>query len=114
LATPIQVTAQNIALPPRFVFANPGGGGNTDLPRYTGGDIATKPAALYVVPKTVETVCPSATSGQLAQLGAQIGGLIREVRGEQGADAPPQDTVQDSKPGLLQRADKLIDELSKI
>jgi hypothetical protein len=113
LATPITVTAQNIALPPRFVFTVPGGGGNTDLPRYTGGDIAAKPAALYVVPKSFETVCPTATSGQVSQLGAQIGGFLRDVRGEQQGD-PTQDAVQDSKPGLLQRADKLIDELNKI
>jgi hypothetical protein len=97
----------------KFTFATPGGGGNTELPRYTGGDIASKPAALYVVPKTFETVCPNNTSGQVAQLGAQIGGFLREVRGEQASD-PKQDVVEDSKPGLMQRADKLIDELSKI
>jgi hypothetical protein len=114
LTAPIPVTAQNIQLPAKFAFANPGGGGNTELPRYSGGDIATKPAAIYVVPKTFDTVCPSAQSGQVAQLGAQIGEFIRTIRGE-GQSAPAgEDAVQDSKPGLLERANKLVDELNKI
>jgi hypothetical protein len=115
LTAPIPVTAQNIALPAKFAFANPGGGGgNTELPRYAGGDIATKPAAIYVVPKTFETVCPSAQSGQIAQLGAQIGEFTRSIRGEGGAAPGAEDAVQDSKPGLIERADKLVDQLNKI
>jgi hypothetical protein len=113
LATPIQVTPQNISLPPKFLFANPGGSGNTELPRYSGGDIAKSPAALYIVPKTFDTACPSAQNGQIAQLGAQIGDFIRTIKGEGGAPAGT-DTVQDSKPGLIERADKLADSLSKI
>ena len=112
LSAAIPVTAQNISLPAKFTFANPGGGGNTELPRYTGGDISKQPAALYVVPKTFETACPSATGGQIVQLAAQIGGFIRDVRGEQ--QGTPTDAVQDSKPGLLERADKLIASLNKI
>jgi hypothetical protein len=113
LTAPIPVTAQNIALPAKFAFANPGGGGNTELPRYAGGDIATKPAAIYVVPKTFDTVCPSAQAGQIAQLAAQIGEFTHSIRGE--AQAPAgEDVVQDSKPGLVERADKLVDQLNKI
>ncbi len=114
LTAPIAVTGQNIQLPAKFAFANPGGSGNTELPRYAGGDIATKPAAIYVVPKTFDTVCPSAQNGQVAQLGAQIGEFIRTIRGEGQGSAPGEDVVQDSKPGLLERASKLVDELNKI
>jgi hypothetical protein len=114
LTKPIDVTAQNIKLDATFTFANPGGSGNTSLPRYTGGDIATKPAAIYVVPKTFETVCPSAKAGQITQLGAQIGEFLRTIRGEGQGGAGADDVVQDSKPGLLERADKLMDQLNKI
>jgi hypothetical protein len=114
LSAPISVTAQSITLPPKFTFANPGGSGNTELPRYSGGDIATKPAAIYVVPKTFETVCPSAQSGHIAQLGAQIGEFIRTIRGEGQGGGGAEDAVQDPKPGLIERADKLADQLSKI
>jgi hypothetical protein len=114
LVKPIEVTATNIKLDPTFTFGNPGGGGNTSLPRYTGGDIASKPAAIYVVPKTFDTVCPSAQSGQIAQLGAQIGEFIHTIRGEGAGAAAPTDAVQDSKPGLIERADKLADQLNKI
>jgi outer membrane murein-binding lipoprotein Lpp len=113
LAAPIQVTPQNISLPAKFTFANPGGSGNTELPRYSGGDIARSPAAIYVVPKTFETACPSAQNGQIAQLGAQIGDFIRTIKGE-GAAPAGTDSVQDSKPGLVERADKLADALNKI
>jgi hypothetical protein len=113
LSAPIPVTAQNISLPPKFVFTSPGGSGNTELPRYAGGDIATKPAAIYVVPKTFDTVCPSAQSGQIAQLAAQIGEFTHSIRGE-GQPAGNDDVVQDSKPGLVERADKLMDQLNKI
>lgn len=114
LTAAIPVTASRIELPAKFAFANPGGGGNTELPRYTGGDIAKTPAAIYVVPKTFDTVCPSAQSGQVAQLGAQIGEFIRTIRGEGTGAAPGEDAVQDSKPGLVERANKLVDELNKI
>jgi hypothetical protein len=113
LAAPIAVSKENINLPPKFTFANPKGSGNTELPRYTGGDISNKPAAIYVVPKTFETVCPSATNGQVAQLGAQMGEFVHQIRGE-GTPDQQQDVVQDSKPGLIERADKLITELSKV
>jgi hypothetical protein len=112
LTAPLPITAQNINLPPKFTFGEPGGGGNTEAPRYTGGDLASKPAAIYIVPKTFESACPSATSGQIAQLAAQMGGFVHDIRGEKAQGE--QDVVQDSKPGLLERADKLLNELGKI
>lgn len=112
LVTPINATAAKIDLPEEFTFANPRGNGNVKLPRYRGGDIASKPAAVYVVPKSFDSACPAETSGQLAQLGAQISGFIREIRGEQAAAGG--DAVVDTKPGLMERADKLAVALTKV
>jgi hypothetical protein len=112
LAEPIAVTGSAITLPPQFTFANPGGGGNTQLPPFKSGDIGQKPAAIYVVPKTFDTVCPSATGGQIAQLGAQIGSFINELNGEGAGNTG--DTIVDSKPGLIKRADNLIVALGKV
>jgi len=111
LAEPIAVTGQAITLPAQFTFANPGGAGNTQLPSFRSGDIGVKPAAIYVVPKTFDTVCPSATGGQIAQLGAQIGSFINLLKGEAAGET---DTVSDAKPGLLERANKLITELGTV
>ncbi len=112
LSTPLLVTSQNISLPAKFQFTQPGGSGKTELPRYTGGDVSTKPAAIYIVPKTFEGACPSATSGQIAQLGAQMGGFVHDIRGD--ASSAQQDIVTDTKPGLLERAEKLVTQLNKI
>ncbi len=112
LADPIAVPGSSITLPPKFTFVSPGGGGNSDSPPYTGGDLATKPGVVYIVPKTFDSVCPSATGGQIAQLGAQIGNFLGELKGDaQGADP---NMVSDSKPGLIDRADKLIKELQAV
>jgi hypothetical protein len=111
LADPIAVTGQSITLPEKFTFANPGGGGNTQLPPFKSGDIGRNPAAIYVVPKTFDTVCPSATGGQIAQLGAQIGSFITELNGE---GTPDPNVVTDTKPGLIKRAEKLIKELGDV
>jgi hypothetical protein len=88
-----------------------GGGSNASAPRYTGGDIAKSAAAIPVVNKTFEKVCPSEAAGGVAQLRAQIGGFIRDIRGE-GAATP--DVVSDSKAGLIERADKLLLGLQKV
>jgi hypothetical protein len=112
LVDPIVQTGQSISLPPQFKFANPGGGGNTELPPFKNGDIGQKPAAIYIVPKTFDKMCPSATGGQIAQLGAQIGNFINELKGDTGGDN--KDVVTDSKPGLIERADKLVKELGTV
>ncbi len=109
LATPILVTKEKLDLPADFTFGKPGGGGNVTAPRYKSGDIATKAAALYVVPKTFEAVCPSETAGQLAQLSAQIGSFAREIKGEAAAVEG-----MDGKAGLSERADRLADALRKV
>lgn len=111
LAEPIAVSGQTIALPPKFLFASPGGGGNTELPAFKSGDIGQKPAAIYIAPKSFDSVCPSASGGQVAQLGAQIGSFLAEINGEGAADP---NMVSDTKAGLVERADKLIKELGLV
>ena len=111
LSQPITFTPPNVTLPSEFAFSDPLGSGNAKLARYTGGDVAAKPGAVYINPKTFEKACPSETAGQSAQLAAQIGNVIRDIKGE-GAGA--QDIVNDSKPGLLERADKLLVGLQKV
>jgi hypothetical protein len=107
LSAPITFTSSNdIKWPPQFTFSDPmGGGSNASAPRYTGGDISKAAAAIPVVGKTFEKVCPSEAAGGVAQLRAQIGGFIRDIRGEGPAAA---DVVADSKAGLIERADKLL------
>jgi hypothetical protein len=113
LSAPIAFTSSSdIKWPPQFTFSDPmGGGSNASAPRYTAGDISKAAAAIPVVNKTFEKVCPSEAAGGVAQLRAQIGGFIRDIRGE--APAGP-DVVSDTKAGLLERADKLITGLQKV
>jgi len=99
-------------LPATFTFTDPGGNGNAQAPRYTGGDIMKNAAALPVVPKTFDKVCPSEMAGATAQLTAQIGGFIRDIKGEGAPD--PNSPITDTKAGLLERADKLLASLQKV
>jgi hypothetical protein len=70
-----------------------------------------KPGAAYVVPKSIEAACPSETSGQIGQLVSQLSRLITDVRG----DAPTSgEAIQEPKPGLLERADRLVTNLNKV
>jgi hypothetical protein len=110
LSQPLTFTPPNVTLPAEFNFSDPLGQGNAKLARYTGGDIAAKPGAVYVVPKTFDKVCPNETAGASAQLAAQIGNMIRDIKGE-GQSA---DIVTDTKAGLLERADKLVLGLQKV
>jgi hypothetical protein len=113
LATPITfASSSDIKWPPQFTFSDPSGGGsNATAPRYTGGDISKTPAAIPVVGKSFEKVCPSEAAAGALQLRVQIGGFIRDIRGE-GAGSP--DVVTDSKAGLIERADKLLTSLQKV
>jgi hypothetical protein len=113
LKAPIPVTAANISLPTKLTFTDPAGGGFADAPRYNGGDPSKDHSALYIVPKTFETACPSAKAGQVTQLGAQMANFVHDIRGDK-APAADENVVQDSKPGLLERADTLIAELEKV
>ncbi len=113
LSAPITFTSSSdIKWPPQFTFSDPmGGGSNASAPRYTAGDISKAAAAIPVVNKTFEKVCPSEAAGGVAQLRAQIGGFIRDIRGEGAAGG---DVVTDTKAGLVERADKLLLGLQKV
>jgi len=113
LSAPITfASSSDIKWPPQFTFSDPmGGGSNANAPRYTAGDISKAAAAIPVVGKTFERVCPSEAAGGVAQLKAQIGGFIRDIKGE---GPPSPDVVSDSKAGLLERADKLMTGLGKV
>ena len=113
LKEPIVVTnPAAITLPKEFVFTDPSSGTNSKIDRYTGGDVG-KGSGFYVLPGSFNKACPSETQGQTAQLVAQLSNFIREIKGEAAA-AAGQEIVQDTKPGLLDRADKLIDGLNKV
>jgi hypothetical protein len=109
---PIVFTPPNLPLPAEFTFSNPIGQGNAKLPAYRGGDLSTKPAAMYVAPRTFEKACPSEVSGQTAQLAAQIGNVIHDIRGD--TAAAPEGAIVDTKDGLLQRVDKVVAGLDKV
>jgi hypothetical protein len=113
LSAPIPYTSpSDIKWPAQFTFSDPmGGGSNASAPRYTGGDLTKAAAAIPVVGKTFEKVCPSEAAGGVAQLKAQIGGFIRDIKGE---GAAPADVVTDTKAGLIERADKLLLGLQKV
>ncbi len=111
LVQPVAAPVKKGDLPDEFVFAG-ANAGNTKLPRYKAGDLANgSAAAVYVVPRTFETVCPSDKSGHFAQLAAQMGNFVREIRGEAAAVS---DVVQDLKPGLIERAGRLTTALAKV
>jgi hypothetical protein len=110
LQTPIVMNQSKWDMPKEFNFLDPLGGGNAKLDRYTGGDISTKPGAVYVVPKSFEKVCPSEGGVQAKQLAAQIGTFIHDIKGDEKVEGIETDT----KPGMLETADKLIAGLSKV
>ena len=112
LTKPIEAAnAGAISLPAEFTATDPTTRGNISAPKYATGNL-DKPSALYVLPKSIEAACPSATSGSIAQLGSQLNRVLTDIRGEQAA--PGGDVVTESKPGLLDRADKLVTSLNKV
>jgi hypothetical protein len=116
LKDPIAITPGNINLPAEFTFIDPLTRQPAKLGKYTSGDL-TKPGAIYVAPKTFDAVCPSETASQTLQLAGQIKHIIDDIRGETGgaaADPTMGDLTQDKKPGLMDRADKLVVLLNKV
>jgi len=96
--------------PAEFLATDPLTKQNVSVPKFSWAD---KPSAAVVVPKSVDAACPSETSGQIGQLVGQLTKLINDIRGEAPAPGGEQ-MVQDSKPGLLERADKLVTGLNKV
>lgn len=97
------------AMPAEVVATNPLTRGNITIPKATTFD---KPGAAYVIPKSVEAACPSESAGQIAQLGGQLNKIITDIRGETAGAGG--DAVVDNKPGLLDKADKLVTNLNKV
>jgi hypothetical protein len=99
-------------LPGDFTFGNPHGSGNVKLPRLSGTTIPKDGAALTVVPSSFDKVCPSATRGQIAQLGSSMNSLTQEIEGQKAAEGG--DAVTESKAGLADIAAQLADSLNKV
>lgn len=96
-------------LPTELTATNPLTRANVSAPKLTNLD---KGGAAYVIPKSIDAACPSETTGQLAQLAGQLNYFINEIRGEQAAAGG--DVITETKPGLLEKADRLIVNLNKV
>ena len=113
LATPIKGTQAKLELPAEFTFANPGGGGNATAPAYKGGDLSSKPGAIYVAPGSFAKACPNENATASAQLAVQIGNAMKDIKGEELGKGPDA-ALQDPKPGLLERAERLAKSLENV
>ncbi len=112
LAQPIEAAnPASIVIPNEFAAIDPFTRQNISAPKYTTGGL-DKPSAVYVLPKSFDAACPSETAGAIAQLGSQLGRVLTDIRGEQAA--PGGDVVTDTKPGLVDRADKLVKALERV
>ncbi|MBX3230232.1 MAG: hypothetical protein KIT84_24630 [Labilithrix sp.] len=108
LKTPIELTAN---MPAEFTAIDPISKGGVTAPKATSFD---KPGAAYVVPRSIEAAMPSETSGQIGQLVSQLTNMINAIRGEQPVQGPEGGSVVEPKPGLLERADRLVTGLNKV
>lgn len=106
LQKPIDLTG---AMPAEFTATDPLSKSNVTAPKFQSLD---KPGAAYVVPKSIEAAFPSETSGQIGQLIGQLTRLITDIRGE--AAPSGGDEIHEPKPGLLERADRLVANLDKV
>ncbi len=112
LSKPIEAPSPTaINLPTEFTAVDPLTRQNISAPKYTTGNL-DKASAVYVLPKSIEAACPSETAGSIAQLGSQLSRVLTDIRGEQAA--PGGDVVTETKPGLIERADKLVTSLNRV
>jgi hypothetical protein len=107
LQKPIELSA---SMPETFEAVDvTAGRQNVSAPKFTSLD---KPGAAYVVPKSIEAACPSELSGQVGQVVGQLARLLTDIRGEGGGQAG--EALVEPKPGLLDRADRLVTNLNKV
>lgn len=106
LQKPIELSA---SMPAEFTATDLSTRQNVTAPKFTSLD---KPGAAYIVPKSMEGACPSETAGQVGQLVSQLTRLINDVKGEQ--TGPGDGPITEPKPGLLERADRLVTNLNKV
>ena len=104
LQKPLDLSA---AMPAEFTATDPLSHQVVTAPKLTSLD---KPGAAYMIPKSIEAACPSEVTGQIGQLAGQLGKLLTDIRGEPTSPDSPVDT----KPGLLEKADRLITGLNKV
>lgn len=109
LKSPVTVTPPKVELPGEFTFV--AAGQTMSAPKYAGGDLSAKASAIYVTPGSFSAACPNENAGAQAQLAVQMMGVVRDIKGEQQAAG---EGMPDPKPGLIERADRLIAELQKI
>lgn len=111
LGAPIAITPDKIEIPKDLTGSNPlsQGGANVSGSVYTGGNL-DKPVAMYINPASWDLSCPPETKSFAGQLGIKLGDLIKSLRGEPAQEG----MVQDTKPGLIERATNLSKALEKI
>jgi hypothetical protein len=105
---PLQKPVDPAQLPTEFTATNPLTRSNVSAPRFTAID---KPGAAYMDPRSISATFPSETTGQIVQLVGQLSRLLTDIRGEGGTAG---EVISEPKPGLLERSDRLIENLSKI
>ena len=65
-----------------------------------------------MLPKSIEAACPSETAGSIAQLGSQLSRVLTDIKGETAPSGG--DVVTETKPGLTEKADKLVTGLNRV
>ena len=106
-----RTTPDKIEIPKDLTGTNPlsPGGANVSSSVYTGGNL-DKPVAMYINPASWDLACPPETKSFAGQLTIKLEDLIKELRGEPAQEG----LVQDTKPGLIERATNLGKALEKI
>jgi hypothetical protein len=112
LVTPFTPTKDAPNPPDKLTLINPKSGGNTQLPRYTGGDIKGA-VAMTIIPATVEAVYPSAEKGQVFQLANGLGSLKRKIKAAAGSSDNGLTTTEDTT-DMVTKAARLADDLGKV
>lgn len=112
LEAPLAIKPDAIAIPDKVKAIDPTSGSKVEVPKYTTGDLSTlkNGGAVYLAPASVSKTFPSEVSGKIAQLVSQLAKVTNDVNGDK---ADP-NMVQETKEGLLQRADKLVTALNKV
>ena len=107
-------TKEKPNLPDKLTFLNPRtGNGNVEMPHYTGGDVKEKaPVAMHVNPASWERACPSGEKGVVAQLGRTLVSLKDDIRHDK-TQQPQDGVIDEPKPDMIDRAQKLADDLGK-
>lgn len=112
LEAPLPIKPEAIVIPDKVKAIDVTSGSKVEVPKYTSGDLSSlkNGGAVYIAPASVTKNFPSEVSGKIAQLVSQLAKVSNDVNGDK---ADP-NMVQETKEGLLQRADKLTAALTKV